>query len=285
MTMIFVYPGQGSQELGMGEALFEQFAPLVEKASHQLGYDLRDLCVNGPAEKLNDTQYTQPALFAVNALSHMAKVEELGREPDFVAGHSLGEYDALFAAGVFDFLTGLRLVERRGQLMAQAASGGMAAVLGLPVSQIRNALVDHGHDDIDVANLNTHGQTVISGPRESIVAAEGAIKDAGAKRYVVLNVSGAFHSRYMAHAASDFGDFLKGFEFHAPRIPVIANYTAEPYGDDAESVMDNLTKQIEKSVRWVETIELLMKQDDAEFIEVGPRNVLAGMIRQIQRGS
>lgn len=284
MSTIFVFPGQGSQAVGMGEGLFDQFSELTQQASDYMGMDIRKLCLEGPAETLNQTRYTQPALYTVNAFSYMARVEELGHEPDFLAGHSLGEYNALLAAGVYDFMTGFKLVDRRGDLMAEAPPGGMAAVLGLPVSQIRNALVDNGLDTIDVANLNAPTQTVISGPKDAIRRAEGPILAAGAKRYVVLNVSGAFHSRYMAEAAKAFHGFMLNFQYAAPSIPVIANYTAAPYPADRDGIIENLTKQIEKSVRWVETVQVLAQKPEPEFEEIGPGKVLSGLIRQIQRG-
>ena len=163
MKQAYVFPGQGSQAKGMGKDLFAEFPQQVEEASRTLGYSLPTLCLDDPEQKLGLTQYTQPALYAVCALAYQRKLRDSGRKPDFVAGHSLGEYTALFAAGVFDFATGLRLVQRRGELMGQATGGGMAAVVGLPADKIRQALAAAGMGTVEVANLNSYEQVVISG--------------------------------------------------------------------------------------------------------------------------
>ena len=280
MTRIFVFPGQGSQQAGMGADLFPRFAELVAQADAILGYSVADLCARDPEGRLGQTQYTQPALFVVNALSHLARVAA-GEQPQFLAGHSLGEYNALFAAGVFDFATGVKLVQRRGALMAQAQGGGMAAVLGLDAPAVARVLAEQHFDTIDVANYNAPTQTVISGPRADVERAQTAFMAAGARMYVLLKVSGAFHSRYMAAAATEFGAFLRGFTFQAPRVPVIANADAQPYA--ASDVADKLTRQITHGVRWTDTVERLLREPEAEFIEVGPGNVLTKLIRQCRK--
>ncbi|MES2307422.1 MAG: ACP S-malonyltransferase, partial [Verrucomicrobiota bacterium] len=226
MTKIYVFPGQGSQKVGMGKELFPLFPEEVSQANEILGYSIEQLCTEDPHQLLNRTDYTQPALYIVNALSYLQKVKETGIKPSLVAGHSLGEYNALLAAGVFDFATGLKLVQKRGALMAQAQGGGMAAVLGMPVEKIRELLQNPAHSGIDVANFNAPEQTVISGPAEAIQNAKADFDAAGAKRYVVLAVSGAFHSRYMKPSQEEFEKFLEGFTFKAPEIPVISNVHA-----------------------------------------------------------
>ncbi|MDN3268136.1 ACP S-malonyltransferase [Streptomyces sp. MA15] len=278
MTLIHVFPGQGSHRPGIGRDLFPKFPHLVRQADSVLGRSVTDLCLNASAQELTDTRNTQTAMYVVNALSYLDAVRETGRVPDAVAGHSLGEYVALFAAGTFDFLTGLEIVIRRGELMAQAPEGGMAAVMGVPADRIREILPERA-PAVDVANLNAPGQIVVSGPREDIARLRDVFGDE-AKAVVPLNVGGAFHSRYMADAAAEFGTFLTQYRLAAPRIEVISNVTARPYGTDDPA--DLLTRQIASPVRWTESVEHLLERPEPEFREVGPGQVLTGLIAQIK---
>ncbi|MDH4161267.1 MAG: ACP S-malonyltransferase [Nitrospirota bacterium] len=280
MALVFMFPGQGSQSVGMGSGLFDRYPDLVAEADAILGYSIKELCLTDPDDRLKRTDYTQPALYVVDSLSYLAKVEDEKIRPDFVIGHSLGEYAALYAAGAFDFGVGLKLVQKRGALMNAATGGGMAAILGMTGDAVASALAELGAGSIDVANFNSPGQTVISGPKADIEAFAPRLKDKGARRAVILPVSGAFHSRYMKPAADEFQTFLKGFSFNKLKIPCIANCSAQPYTDDA--VASNLVKQITSSVRWVETVKSLRGQGADTFIEVGPGTVLAGLARQIE---
>ncbi|MCM8532367.1 MAG: ACP S-malonyltransferase [Lentisphaeraceae bacterium] len=279
MSKVYVFPGQGSQKIGMGEELFEKYADLVAQADEILGYSIKELCLEGPAEKLSQTQYTQPALYIVNALSYYNQLDEDSEKPTFVAGHSLGEYNALLASEVFDFATGLKLVIKRGEIMSKVEGGGMAAVLGMSADDIKATVENAGLDKIDVANFNSPKQTVLSGMKEDIVNAEGAFKDAGAKRYIVLPVSGAFHSRYMEGPKEEFKAFAEQFTFNAPAIPVISNINATEY--DASDVLNTVAAQISSSVRWVETIQYIKTKGEFEFLELGPGKVLTSLIKQI----
>ena len=279
MTNIFVFPGQGSQSAGMGGELFDQFPELVNQADEVLGCSSKELCLDDPENRLNQTDYTQPALYVVNALTYLSKTENTDLRPDFVAGHSLGEYNALFAAGAFDFITGLKLVQKRGQIMVKVTGGGMAAVIGMQPDKIKQVLKDASFESIDIANLNSPKQTVISGRKEDIDAVKTVFEDAGVRLFIPLKVSGAFHSRYMQDAQNEFADFLKNFEFQPVQIPVIANYTAAPYQND--ETMNNMVQQISSPVRWVESIKYLKQQPEPEFEEIGPGNVLTKLIKQI----
>ena len=283
----FVFPGQGSQKRGMGQGLFDEvpeYARAEREVDAILGYSLRKLCLEDAENRLKETQFTQPSLYVVNALHHYKAVSQ-GARPDYVAGHSLGEYNALLAAGVFDFLTGLRLVKKRGELMSQARNGGMGAVIGLPAATVAKVVTDNGLTALDVANFNTPTQTVVSGPVDDVKRAGPFFEKAGAQMYIPLQVSAAFHSRYMADAASAFKDFLAPMAFAAPAIPVIANVTAQPYpaGNPSETVKSLLVNQITHSVQWSDSVRFLIRQGVTEFREMGPGNVLTRMVQQIQQ--
>ncbi len=280
-SLIFLFPGQGSQQKGMGAGLFEEFPEITQAADDTLGYSIRALCLEDPRSQLTQTNYTQPALYVVNALSFLRLRKELGRDPDFAAGHSLGEYNALFAAGVFDFVTGLKLVQKRGALMAQATGGGMAAVIGLTRDQIRDVLLLFGATDVSIANLNAPQQTVISGSADTIRELKSSFEEAGARMFLPLPVSGAFHSRFMEPARREFEGFLATFSFSPPAIPVISNAEAQPYPRDSAASL--LARQITSPVRWVESMQYLLKQPDPVFREVGPGTTLQGLLRQIQK--
>ncbi|TCV93444.1 trans-AT polyketide synthase/acyltransferase/oxidoreductase domain-containing protein [Luteibacter rhizovicinus] len=278
-----IFPGQGSQFRGMGKDLFPLFPEQVRKASDILGYSLEDLCLNDRQGLLSQTQYTQPALFVVNALHYFRQREldaanEAGPPPDFFAGHSLGEYNALLAAGVFSFETGLRLVKKRGELMGMASGGGMAAVLGTSATEIRAMLDGHDLGQIDIANFNTPAQTVIAGDKDALTAASELFSRMNL-RCVTLNVSAAFHSRHMRSAQAEFAGFLQQFSFSAPEVTVIANATARPY--DPARIAETLASQIATSVQWVDSIRYVMGKGDVEFHEIGG-SVLSKMVHEIR---
>ena len=280
MSRIYLFPGQGSQKKGMGADVFPLFPAQTAAADAILGYSVAQQCVEDPGDKLSQTQYTQPLLFTVCALMYLHKVQETGRKPDLVAGHSVGEFAALFAAGVFDFETGVRIVQKRGELMSRAMGGGMAAVVGMSAEQIRGVLDVAGYTTIDVANLNSPKQSVISGLKDDVLAVRPAFEAAGAKMFVPLDVSGAFHSRYMQPAQAEFERFVRDLDFTPPAIPVIANVTARPY--DATAMVENMTRQITSPVRWVESMQYALQQPEPEFEEVGPGVVLTSLLRQIK---
>jgi malonyl CoA-acyl carrier protein transacylase len=287
--LAFVFPGQGSQKRGMGQDLFgdvPEYAAIEQDVDATVGYSMRELCLRDPDDRLKETQFTQPSLYVVNAL-HYHQAAGRGARPAFLAGHSLGEYNALLAAGVFDVLTGLRLVKKRGELMSRARSGGMAAVIGLGDGAIAKVIQDHGLESIDVANFNSPSQTVVSGPVEDIRAAGPFFEKAGAQMYIPLQVSAAFHSRYMADAAQAFAAFLAPMSFAEPRTPVIANVTARPYpaGDSSEAIKALLVSQFTRSVQWTESVRFLLGQGVTQFVETGPGNVLTRMVQQVQQRS
>jgi malonyl CoA-acyl carrier protein transacylase len=280
MTMIYLFPGQGSQKKGMGEHLFSRFPHLIEQANQMLGYSAAQLCLEDPHEQLNITLYTQPALYIVNALSYFAAIED-GTLPlaEYAAGHSLGEYNALLAAEVFDFGTGLELVQKRAQLMHNAKSGAMSAVIGLSIAQIQQVFENEHITTVDIANLNSPTQVVISGLAEDLDRIDPACKAAGAKLVVRLNVSGAFHSRYMKPAALEFQQFLGNYIFNPLKITVIANSTAKPYLND--EIAKRLSEQIFSPVQWTKSVEYLLKTPDPQMKELGPQGVLTKLVKQI----
>lgn len=277
----YLFPGQGSQSKGMGAALFAEFPEYIQKANNILGYSITHLCLENPNEQLNQTQYTQPALYIVNVLSYLKKLQE-SPKPHYLAGHSLGEYNALFAAQVFDFETGLKLVQKRGELMSKATNGGMAAVMGLKSEAIQNILNQENLNEITIANYNSYTQIVITGPKSDIAVAQSLFEKAGASLYIPLKVSGAFHSPHMKTAQETFAQFLSQFTFRAPAIPVMANVNAKPY--PAQSVPTLLAQQITSPVQWTASIEYLLNQGENDFTEIGPGTVLTGLVRRIRNG-
>lgn len=274
-----VFPGQGSQAAGMGAAEFARYPALTREADAILGYSIEELCLENPANRLAETEYTQPALYVVSALQYLRWYQE-GNESSFFAGHSLGEFNALFAAGAIDFGTGLQLVKRRGELMAEAGGGGMSAVLGTDADDVRRTLMAAGVDQVDLANLNTQQQVVIAGPESALDAAEAALTSTPA-RCVRLNVSGPFHSRYMAPAAERFREVADGVCFSGLTGAVVSNAHARPYRQD--EIADVLVAQITSPVRWVETVHYLLDRGVDEFVPIGPGTVIREMVRQIRR--
>ena len=266
----------------MGDGLFERFPDEVAAADEVLGYSVRELCLHNPEERLTDTRFTQPALFAVSALAYLSRLADGGAKPNFLAGHSLGEYTALFAAGAFDFKTGIRLTQKRGALMGKIQGGGMAAVLGLPSETVQSVLEREGFGGIELANLNSPKQTVISGKKADVDNCRPALQAAGGK-VIPLAVSGPFHSRLMRPAQKRFADWLNKFSFKPLTIPVVANATARPYTD--EKIRETLARQIASPVLWTDSVRFLLRQPNPEFEEIGPGKVLMGLIRQIQSAS
>jgi [acyl-carrier-protein] S-malonyltransferase len=285
----YLFPGQGSQSVGMGRALFAHSAAArdtYEEAGDLLGVKISVLCFDGPQEALRETINTQPALY-VTSVAVWRAVREAGLPlPQAVAGHSVGEYAALCASGAFDFATGLALVKSRGKEMQQAAQareGNMAAVLGLDaqtVIEMCHYVEATGVGMVEAANFNGPGQVVISGSPAAIEAASTEAKKRGAKRVMALNVSGAFHSRAMKPAALAMATALASAEIADPRLPVVANVTAD-YEVSADEVRANLAAQVDHAVRWEESMQRLFADGIDTFAEIGPGKVLAGIARRM----
>jgi malonyl CoA-acyl carrier protein transacylase len=267
---------KGSQYKGMGKDLFNDFSYIVEISDDILGYSIKDLCLYDN-NLLNQTQYTQPALYTVNILHYMKKIQT-NSEPDYLAGHSLGEYCALFAAGAFTFEDGLKLVKKRGQLMSKAFDGGMAAILGLTKDKVERILLESGYDNVKIANYNSPSQFIISGFKDEILKVVDIFKNNDAK-VVQLNVSGAFHSKLIYKAKVEFEEYIKNFSFSKLKIPVISNYTGRPY--NSNKIEEYLISQITSPVKWTDTIEYLTDQGEMQFVEIGSRQVLTKFTNEI----
>lgn len=275
----WLFPGQGSQHKGMGRDLFARHPSEVRQAAQILGWSVAELCENDPDGALRRTENAQPAIFVVDALAAMEQLERDGL-PDFVAGHSLGEYAALFAAGCFDFGTGVRLVGRRGDLMARAPAGSMAAIVGTDPDNLARTLAAAGIE-VDVANYNSPDQVVLSGACQAMNDAADLVEKEELGRVVWLPVSGAFHSRLMTSAAREFEQDLANVEFRAPAVPVIANCAARPYcGDEMAAV---LVRQIYSPVRWAQSMAYLAEQGVDTVVELGPGTVLTSLWRSARR--
>ncbi|KEO76202.1 MULTISPECIES: ACP S-malonyltransferase [Paenibacillus] len=281
--LAFVFPGQGSQRKGMGEGLFEEFPELTRQANAILGYSIEELCLVDAYNQLQQTQFTQPALYTVNALMYLKTLQVSGVSPEIVAGHSLGEYNALFAGGAFDFATGLKLVKKRGELMSLAAGGKMAAIIGMDMNNIQQTLTQNRLDGIDIANLNSPQQVVISGLEEDMGRAKLIFEATSTITYIPLTVSGAFHSRYMEEAGNKFAAYLDGFAFSNLKIPVISNFSARPY--TKSELKSNLVRQMTSSVKWCETVQILLGLDHVEIREIGPGHVLTSLTQKIKQGA
>ncbi|MGM0902034.1 MAG: ACP S-malonyltransferase [Bacillota bacterium] len=285
----FLFPGQGSQQVGMGKELAEtseQVKGFFNKADQVLEESLSATIFEGPQEKLTLTVNAQPALLTTS-IAILDYFKQSGIEPDFVAGHSLGEYSALVAAGALRFEDGVYAVRKRGELMEKAVPNGegtMAAVLGLgrdPLNAVCETVTAAGHP-VQLANLNCPGQIVISGSKKGVEEASVKAKEAGAKRALPLNVSGPFHSELMKPAAVEFKDILNSIEIKPAQIPVIANVTAEPM-QDANEIKDKLIEQLYSPVLWEDTVGKMLELGVDTFIEIGPGKVLAGLVKKIDR--
>lgn len=284
----FVFPGQNSHYVGMGRDLYEAGGParlVFEVAEGELGAQLLSVMFEGPEGALTRTENQQPAI-VTHSLAALAAVRETGIEPDFVAGHSLGEYSAVTCAGSLTHEQVLPLVRFRAELMARAGDqtpGGMAAVLGLDSDQVLEAVARVGAEaTVVVANYNSPGQVVISGEVNAVKAAGAACSDAGAKRVIPLDVSGAFHSPLMEPAAAPLIERLESTDFAPARVPVVANADARPH-TGADEIRANLGAQMTSSVMWEQSVLWMIAEGVDTFVEIGPGTVLSKLIRRIDR--
>lgn len=283
-----LFAGQGAQTVGMGRDLAEQFAVaanLFREADEILGRKLTEIIWNGPIEDLTQTSNCQPALF-VHGLACLAVLRELAGEfaVDSAAGLSLGEMTAHASAGTFDFATGVKLVQRRGELMDEACAatvGGMAAMVGALENEVRQLAAD---EDVDIANINTPTQIVISGELAKVEAAVGVAKEHGVRRATMLNVAGAYHSRLMESAYQKLGEELVNLPIQRPRFPVMSNVTGGEV-ENPEEIRRTLQDQVTATVRWVDCMEAMLARGCETFIELGPGGVLAGLLQRISKGA
>ena len=288
MSKAYLFPGQGSQFVGMGKDLYEsnpEAAKYFDEADEILGFSLKEIMFEGPEEKLKQTEFTQPAIF----LHSVALFKTLDTNPDMVAGHSLGEFSALVASGAVSFEDALRIVRRRGELMQQAGEqnpGTMAAVIGMDDEAVENVCAEAAEasgKEVIAANYNCPGQLVISGYKEAVEKAVELAKENGARLAKLLPVSGAFHSSLMQPAYDGLKEQLEQLEISEPICPIYSNYTAEAT-TDTEEIRSNLLNQLLNPVRWTQTLNNMSENGADSFIEMGPGKVLQGLVKRTLKG-
>lgn len=284
MSTAYIFPGQGSQSVGMGQAHYqqnEQFAHYIDRANEVLGIDLKTIMFEGPADKLKQTEFTQPAIF----LHSISLYNTLYASPDMVAGHSLGEFSALVACGAVLFEDALQIVRRRGELMQQAGEenpGTMAAVIGMDdevVEQICEQAAKQLGKEVIAANYNCPGQIVISGDVGAVEKAVELLKEEGCRLAKILPVGGAFHSSLMQPAYDGLKESLEKLSINEPTCPIYSNYTAEPT-TDPEEIRSNVLNQLLNPVLWTQTLVNMYENGADSFVEVGPGNVLQGLVKR-----
>ena len=283
----FVFPGQGSQYVGMCKELYGEFGAArktFDEASGVLGFDMAELCFGGDPGELSLTANAQPAILTASTAALRVLVAETGIKPDFVAGHSLGEYSALVANGSMAFKDAVFVVRKRGEFMQEAVpvgEGAMSAVLGLDIGAIEEicSMVSKDSMVASPANMNAPGQIVISGSKEAVMRASEEARSRGAKRVVPLDVSAPFHCMLMKPAAERLAEVLNGIEFTEMNVPIVTNCNAS-LNSDSSRTRELLVRQVTSPVRWYESVEALGREGVRTFIEIGPKNVLAGLIKR-----
>lgn len=282
----YVFPGQGSQNTGMGLDLYDRYPSaraVFCEADASLGFSLSDLCFQGPAEELTKTHNVQPAILVASIACLEALREAAATDlpsPSFVAGHSLGEYTALVVAGVLSLADAVLLVRERGRLMYEAGlknPGSMLAVIGLDEETVKHISL---HSEVEISNINCPGQIVLSGAAQALAEADKLARERGARALIPLKVSGAFHSALMEPVIDEFSRVVSGFKFQPPVIPVISNVTAQPL-TDINSIREELVKQLRNCIQWQGSVEYMTRNGVNAFYEIGPGRVLSGLIRRV----
>lgn len=280
----FLFPGQGSQAVGMGKDLYDNFEAaknVFDSADKILGKSITTLCFEGPEENLKQTVNTQPCIVTMSIAALEALKSQLDITPTFTAGHSLGEYCAMYCSGVMNLETTLKAIQKRADLMGATKGGAMAAILNAPEGSLEKALKEASEVGyVDVANYNSPAQVVITGDENAVKKAGELLSEAGARRVVPLAVSGAFHSKFMEEAGHEFASFVQDLDMENAQVPVFTNIDAQATMLSAE-FKNKMPKQIYSSVHWTQTIENMIKDGVDTFIEIGPGKVLAGLNRKI----